>query len=85
MKEISSEVLKSFNSALVKLTGFTRRVYAAELCETFFGNSARKMERSLHVSREMVKLGLHERRTGIRCLDNYGQRGRKKKKIFIQN
>ena len=85
MKDISSEVLQSFNSALVKLTGFSRRSYAAELCETFFSNSARKMERSLNVSREMVKLGLHERRTGIRCLDNYGKRGRKKKKNFIQN
>ena len=85
MKEITTEVLKSFNSALLKLTGFSRRSYAAELCETFFSNSVRKMERHLNVSREMVKLGLHERRTGIRCLDNYGKRGRKKKKNFIQN
>ncbi len=77
---LAPEVMSSFNSALHKLTGYERRQYAAELCEQFFDSSPRKMERHFDVSREMVALGLHERRTGIRCIDVYGLRGAKKKK-----
>lgn len=69
------------NSALNKLTGFKRRQYAAELCSLFFDKSARKMERFLKVSRSMTELGQHEQRTGIRCLELYNQRGRKKKNL----
>ena len=82
---LASEVMSSFNSALNKLTGFERRQYAAELCEQFFENSPRIMERRLNVSREMVELGLNERRTGIRCLDAYEQRGSKKKEEIHQD
>ncbi len=77
---LAPEVISSFNSALSKLRGYERRQYAAELCEKFFDSSPRKMERQFDVSRDMVALGLHERRTGIRCLDAYELRGAKKKK-----
>jgi hypothetical protein len=77
---LSSDILSSFKSALNKLTGYKRRDYAAELCEHFFDNSARKMERSLKVGRAMITLGQHERRSGIRCVDAYNLRGAKKKK-----
>jgi len=50
----------------------------------FFDNSARKMERSLKVGREMIELGQHERRTGIQCLDAYNLRGTKKKKTLMR-
>ena len=76
---LAAEVIASFNSALNKLTGYNRRAYAAELCEKFFESSPRKMERHLEVSREMVELGLHERRTGMRCVDAFAQRGAQKK------
>ena len=77
---LSQDILASFNTALSLLTGYSRRQYAAELCEKFFDNSPREMEKVLRVGREMVKLGLHERRTGIQCLDAYSQRGAKKKR-----
>lgn len=77
---LAPSVVLSFNSALSKLTGYKKREFAAELCEEYFDNSPRKMERSLEVSRNMVALGLHERRTGIRCMDAYELRGAKKKK-----
>lgn len=77
---LEKKIIESFNSALLKLTGYKRREFAAELCEVFFDSSPRKMERYLNVGREMVKLGMNERRTGIRCIDNYEDRGVKKKK-----
>lgn len=77
---LSPQVIESFNSALSKLTGYERRQFASELCEKFFDSSPRKMERQLKVSRDMVALGLQERRSGIRCLDAYSFRGSKKRK-----
>ena len=80
MKTLTSEVILSFNSALQKLTGYDRRALAAEICMEFFDNSPTKMERHLKVGREMVKLGLEEHRSGIRCVDAFNARGAKKKK-----
>jgi len=77
---LAPAIMVSFNSALGKLTGYKKREFAAELCEGYFDSSPRKMERYFDVSRDMVALGLHERRTGIRCVDAYGFRGAKKKK-----
>ena len=81
---LHSSVISSFNSAIEKLTGYKKRAFAAELCELYFDSSARKMERYFSVGREMVELGLHERRTGIQCLDAYDLRGAKKKKSSIR-
>jgi len=79
MKKLSSQVIDSFNSALQKLTGFSRRAFAAEICIEFFDSSPTKMESHLKVGREMVKLGLKEHFSGIQCLDAYNLRGAKKK------
>ena len=79
MVALSKEILASFNSALSKMTGATRRSYASELTETYFEGSSRKAERYLNVSREMVDLGLKERKIGFTCVDAYHLRGRKKK------
>ena len=79
MSYLDQHILASFNSALSKMTGATRRSYAAELAETYFGGSSRKTERCLNVSREMVQLGLKERETGITCVDAFPLRGRKRK------
>ena len=77
---LAPAVISSFNSALSKLTGYKKRAFAAELCEEYFDSSPRKMERYFAVSRDMVTLGLHKRRTGVRCIDAYGLRGAKKKR-----
>ena len=68
-------VMSSFNSALNKLTGYKKRGFAAELCEKYFDRSPWKMERYFDVGRDMVSLGLDERRTGIRCIGAYELRG----------
>jgi hypothetical protein len=80
MKELSPEVLSSFKTGLSLLTGYKKRQFAAELAVKFFDGSARKTEFYLGVRRDMVELGLHELRTGIRCEDGYSFRGRKKRK-----
>jgi len=80
METLSPSVIKSFDLALEKLTGYERRAYAASLAIAHFDGSARKAERVLSVSRQMVKLGSKEQQTVIRCQDAYPLRGHKKKK-----
>jgi hypothetical protein len=80
MNKLDDSVFKSFVSGLKKLTGYERRIYAAELALAHFDGSARKTERILGVSRKMVSVGLHEVSSGFRCLENFSQRGSKKKK-----
>jgi hypothetical protein len=84
MKTLSPLVISSFKLALNKMTGHTRRLFAAELAKTYFNSSPRKTERILGVSRDMVDLGLHELRTDFRCVENFSQRGRKKKNLDSQ-
>jgi len=74
---LSEEILNSFKSGLKR---YKRREYAAELTTTYLDGSPYKAERYLGVSRTMVEKGLKERETGIRCIENFHLRGRKKKK-----
>lgn len=61
-----------------RLTGFKRREYQAKITAEYFRGSARKAEREMGWGRESVEKGLRESESGIRCLDNYQRRGRKR-------
>ena len=75
---LTDEMFKTIKSAATKLTGFKRRAYMAEVAAEYCDGSARKAERWFGWGRDAVRLGLHEKRTGVRCLDNFSARGRKK-------
>lgn len=75
---LTDEMIETIKSGAAKLTGFRRREYMAEVALQYCGGSARKAERLFGWGREAVRTGLHEKRTGIRCLDNFTARGRKK-------
>lgn len=71
--------------AAQKLTGYRKRDFMAKVAEDYFAGSARRAETVFGWNRKSVQLGLHERRTGLRCLDNYGARGRYKSEIMLPN
>lgn len=76
---VFSELIQAtIKDAAQKLTGHRRRDFIAKVSEDYFEGSARKTETHFGWNRETVQLGLHERRTGILCADNYGARGRHK-------
>lgn len=50
----------------------------AKVTQDYFDGSARKAESVMGWNRRSVQLGLHERRTGLRCVDHYQARGRHK-------
>lgn len=75
---LSEEVKETIKDAAKKLTGYRKRDFIAKVTEDYFNGSARKAESVMGWKRTSVQTGLHERRTGIICIDNYGARGRQK-------
>ena len=79
------EVQATIKDAAKKLTGWQKRDFIAKVAEDYLGGSARKTERLFGWKRTAVDTGLHERRTGIICIDNYRARGRHKSEKSIPN
>jgi hypothetical protein len=61
-----------------RLTGFQRRAFLAEVATELCGGNARLAERRFGWGRETVEKGLHERQTGLRCLEDFAARGRQR-------
>jgi Rhodopirellula transposase DDE domain len=83
---ILNETIKStVKDAAQKLTGYKKRDFMGKVAEDYFAGSARRAETVLGWNRKSVQLGLHERRTGLICIDNYGARGRHKSETVLPN
>src|SRR5512132_896885 len=62
-----------------RLTGYQRRLFRAEVATELCGGSARQAERRFGWGRDTVETGLHELRHGVRCLENFTARGRRRR------
>lgn len=67
--ELSAGVGDMIRAAAKALTGWRRRRYQAEVAERYCEGQPRRAERWFGWGRQTVELGLHELRSGIRCLD----------------
>jgi hypothetical protein len=61
-----------------RLTGYQRRLFQAEVATALCGGCARHTERRFGWGRETVEKGLHELHHGVRCLENFSARGRRR-------
>jgi hypothetical protein len=61
-----------------RLTGFRRRAFIAEVARELCDGSPRKAERRFGWGRDTVAKGLHEARLGMRCLEDFAARGRRR-------
>lgn len=75
---LTDDIIGTIRSAARKLTGFERRQFQAEMALKYCDGSARQAEAVFGWGRAAVCTGLNEKRTGIRCLDHFQGRGRKK-------
>lgn len=82
---LNDTVKATLKDAAQKLTGYKKRDFMAKVAEDYFDGSARKTETVLGWNRDSVQLGLHERRSGIVCVDNYRARGRHKSEAVLAN
>jgi hypothetical protein len=80
---LTDGMIETIKSAAAKLTGFKHREYMAEMALKYCDGSARKAESLFGWGRDAVRTGLGEKRTGIRCLDNFAARGRKKTEVIF--
>ena len=78
LTELTESVRETIQSAARKLTGFQRRQFQAEMAIKHCGSNARRAELVFGWGREAVNTGLNELRTGIRCVEDYSTRGRRK-------
>lgn len=85
MKKLDNKVKTIIKDAAKRLTGFKRRAYQAKITLDYFGGSARKAERKMGWGRESVEKGLKETESGIRCIDNFQGRGRKRTEDKLPN
>jgi hypothetical protein len=65
-------------SGAKRLTGHQRRLFLAEVATALCDGSARQAERRFGWGRETVAKGLREARSGMRCLEDYAARGRRR-------
>lgn len=78
-KKYEESFITSIKLACKGLKGFAKRQYIAQMAITYFDSSPRKMETHVGVKRKMVDLAIKEFESGIRCLENFSLRGRKKR------
>lgn len=62
--------------AALELTGHKRRRFVAEVTLVLCDGNARRSEERFGWSRVTAEKGMHERATGIRCLENFSARRR---------
>jgi Rhodopirellula transposase DDE domain len=61
-----------------RLTGYRRRLFQAEVATELCGGCARRAESRFGWGRETVEKGLHELRRGVRCVEDFAARGRRR-------
>jgi hypothetical protein len=75
---ITPDMRETIRSAAAKLTGYRRRQFQAEMAVKYCDGSPRLAEKVFGWARDSVRTGLHEHRTGIRCVERFQERGRKR-------
>src|SRR3954466_5035752 len=62
-------------SAAQRLKGHQRRLFQAEVAHALCGGSPRAAERRFGWGRDSVGTGLHEARSGLRCVEDFAAKG----------
>lgn len=76
--ELTQKVQSSLKDASVKLTGYKKRIFMAQATLDYFDGSPRKAETYMGWCRHTVAKGLGELRTGLICVPDHRNKGRKK-------
>ena len=77
-EQLKRDVIGTIRSGAMKLTGIKRRRFLAEIALKYCNGNPRVTEQKFGFSRAAVETGLGEQRSGLRCVDAFRLRGRKK-------
>jgi len=71
MAILNKKIIKSFQSAIAKLSGYERRIFLAELTQSHFNNNIDEAAEMLQVSENDIVLGQQEFDSGLQCFDKH--------------
>ena len=77
-EQLKRDVIGTIRSGAMKLTGIKRRRFLAEIALKYCNGNPRVTEQRFGFSRAAAETGLGEQRSGLRCVDAFRLRGRKK-------
>jgi hypothetical protein len=83
--ELSAEVKEYLQGTTESLRGVDRRLFMARTVRLLGIEGQRRAERELGWNRATIRKGTHELRSGIRCVDAFCLRGRKRAEEHLPN
>ncbi len=83
--ELSEAQQELYRATAKTLKGHERRIFMARVVKLLGQGGQSQAKRELGWDRDTVRKGLHELESGIRCIDNYGARGRKRAEEHLPN
>ncbi len=81
--ELSEAVVKVLRESAAALTGHDRRLFMARAVRDLFDGVVNRAVRTLDWDERTVRLGRHELRTGIECLDGRTAAGRPRAEVRV--
>ncbi len=83
--ELTNSLKTLFIETANTLTGSARRLFMARTVKELGPGGQRRAERDLGWNRETIRKGTRELESGLRCLDNFAARGRKRAEVHLPN
>jgi hypothetical protein len=83
--ELTTEIKVLLKDAAEKLKGTARRTFMARTVKMLGRGGQRRAERELGWDRTTIRKGTHELESGIKCIDAFALRGRKKAEEHLPN
>lgn len=83
--EVTDELKHIYVETAKQLQRSERRLFMARIVKALGAGGQRYAERELKWDRTTIRKGMHELESGIRCLDNFSARGRKRAEAHLPN
>jgi hypothetical protein len=83
--EVSEAQKDLYRTTARTLKGHERRIFMARVVKLLGKGGQSQAKRELGWDRDTIRKGLHELESGIRCVDNYEARGRKRAEEHLPN
>jgi Rhodopirellula transposase DDE domain len=78
MNKLSEREIATIKNAASQLTGGKRRAFEAQVALDYLEGRVRQAESVFGWSRQTVALGLNELRSGMHCVERFGERGNRR-------
>lgn len=85
MIELAPGLIETYQETAKVLKGSDRRVFMARIVKLLGEGGQSYAEQRLGWNRRTIRKGMHELESGVRCIDNFGARGRKRAEEHLAN